>query len=337
MKKLSLIGLIIVLITAVRCSSDPLAVSIADNPLTIDYFYLDSAFQTKNNNNTAAAIADYQQSIPDVLAYQFGYCWQVGLPNDPNLLVNIEQFKAQKHIKRFEKAIAQKFTDLQKRHQEITDGFKRLSVHFPHNKAPKSISYLYSNFAASAFCTETDIAIGLERYLGYKSPVIQSLPPNQFYDWMKKAMDDQFLERDAVCAWVMTHYFEELNDVSTIEAIIQWGKILYCTEAAFPEYPKEIILRYSKANLAWATENERSFWEYLVKQKMLLSTSEKDQANLLREAPFTAGLPEKGPDRLGQFLGWRIVHSYMEQYDLTLEQLIKTPYTKLLNEYEIND
>jgi uncharacterized protein YjaZ len=196
---------------------------------------------------------------------------------------------------------------------------------------------LYSNFAASAFCTETDIAIGLERYLGYKSPVIQSLPPNQFYDWMKKAMDDQFLERDAVCAWVMTHYFEELNDVSTIEAIIQWGKILYCTEAAFPEYPKEIIMRYSKENLAWATENERSFWEYLVKQKMLLSTSEKDQANLLREAPFTAGLPEKGPDRLGQFLGWRIVHSYMEQYDLTLDQLIKTPYTKLLNEYEIND
>ena len=187
MKKLSLIGFIIVLITAVRCSNDPLAVSIVDIPLTIDYFYLDSAFQSKNNNNTAAALTEYQQSIPDVLAYQFGYCWQVGLPNDPRLLVNIEQFKAQKHIKRFEKAIAQKFTDLPKRHQEITDGFKRLSVHFPHKKAPKSISYLYSNFAASAFCTETDIAIGLERYLGYKSPVIQSLPPNQFYDWMKKS------------------------------------------------------------------------------------------------------------------------------------------------------
>lgn len=88
-------------------------------------------------------------------------------------------------------------------------------------------------------------------------------------------MDAKFLERDAVCSWVMTHYFDELNDVTNIEAIIQWGKILYCTEAAYPNYPKEIILRYSAKDYAWAIENERPFWDYLVKQKLLLTSSEK--------------------------------------------------------------
>lgn len=337
MKKSTIIGLFTAVIVAIGCSRDPLDVSIANNPLSINYYAVDSLLQQVTPNNAAAILNELNHNIPDITAYQFAYCWQVGLPEDPEIIHNIEQFQALPHIKRIEKAITKKFTDLPKRHLLITDGFKRLSVHFPDKKAPKSISYLYSNFAASAFCTETAIAIGLERYLGYNSPVIQSLPPNQFYEWMKKAMDAKFLERDAVCSWVMTHYFDELNDVTNIEAIIQWGKILYCTEAAFPDYPKEIILRYSNKDYAWAIENERPFWDYLVKQKLLLTSSEKDQANLLREAPFTAGLPEKGPDRLGQFLGWRIVHSYMEQKDITLDQLIKTPYTKLLTEYEIND
>jgi uncharacterized protein YjaZ len=60
--------------------------------------------------------------------------------------------------------------------------------------------------------------------------------------------------------------------------------------------------------------------------------------NLLHEAPFTAGLPmNEAPDRLGQFLGWRIVHSYMEQNDVTLRQLIELPYTEILTFYEINE
>ena len=70
---------------------------------------------------------------------------------------------------------------------------------------------------------------------------------------------------------------------------------------------------------------------------MLFAKSETDQAAFLQEAPFTSGLPQKGPDRLGQFLGYRIVASYMEQYDVTLQQLLDKPYNEILAEYEIDD
>jgi uncharacterized protein YjaZ len=74
-----------------------------------------------------------------------------------------------------------------------------------------------------------------------------------------------------------------------------------------------------------------------VKQNLLFVKSETDQAAFLQEAPFTAGLPQKGPDRLGQFLGYRIVCSYIEQTNLTLQELIDKPYNELLADYEIND
>lgn len=329
----SLLGLM--LLTA--CNNDPLAIDVSQVDLSIEYVNLDSLFKTKSDKQLEATLNRLNQQMPQIMGYQLVYCWQVGMLADSGTVERMLQFKQLSHIRKIESRIAQRFTDLPERHAKIVDGFKHLRVHFPSAHLPKRIVYTYSNFAASAFCTEDEIAIGLERYLGEKTDVIQQLPSDQFYAWIKEAMDAKYLERDAVCAWVLTHILEEQKDVTTIEAMIQWGKILYLTEAAFPTSEKEIIIRYSHADYQWALDNERNFWDYLVKQKLLFSKSEKDQANFLNEAPFTAGLPQKGPDRLGQFLGWRIVQSYMSQNDLSLQELIKLPYTELLQEYEINE
>ena len=58
---------------------------------------------------------------------------------------------------------------------------------------------------------------------------------------------------------------------------------------------------------------------------------------MLNDGPFTIGLPEKGPDRLGQFLGWRMIQIYMEKNDISLEALVKVPYNEILQAYEIED
>lgn len=319
------------------CDNDPLVVDTSGVSVTIAYTNLDSIFRKTPPGNLESVLAQLSGEMPQIMAYQSGYCWQTGMIGDSGTIGHITQFQQLPHIRKIEQRIAQKFDDLPASHATITEGFKHLKVHFPTAKFPKRIVYTYSNFAASAFCTEEEIAIGLERYLGPKTDVIQALPADQFYEWIKEAMDPRYLERDAVCAWILTHMSEEKEGLSNIEAIIQWGKIIYCTEAAFPDAPKSLIMRYSDKDYEWALRNERNFWDYLVKQKLLFAKSETDQANFLNEAPFTAGLPQKGPDRLGQFLGWRIVQSYMNQYDVTLQELMALPYTELLQEYEIND
>ncbi|MFN5877303.1 MAG: hypothetical protein ACK44B_00435, partial [Flavobacteriales bacterium] len=86
----------------------------------------------------------------------------------------------------------------------------------------------------------------------------------------------------------------------------------------------------------WAIVNEFATWQYLVKENLLFKIDELSTKNLLGDGPFTPGLPEKGPDRLGQFLGYRMVLKYMEIKGITLEELVKTPYTDILVEYEID-
>lgn len=321
----------------IGCGADPFEADTSTVKLDIAYVNLDSIAVNTPNEQRQAVFATWYQKFPTEIGYNLSYTCGINSITDSSFTQRTQDFYSSDYIVRLEKRIKERFNDLPKRHQSIVEGMKRLKVHFPNQTLPKAIFYTNSYFSASAFCTDDAISVGLERYLGSKTDVIKELPADQFYEWIKKAMDDQYLERDAVCAWAYTHMVKEKEQAYTIENIINWGKILLITEAAYPSMPKHQLLRYSERDYNWALQNERQFWEFLVKEKILFNKDETIQQNLLAEAPFTAGLPQKGPDRLGQFLGWRILHSYMEQYDLTLQELVALPYTELLQEYEIND
>lgn len=318
------------------CSNDPLDISTKGVTVAIGYKNLDSLLVRTPASELQTALLKWHAAIPGVIDYELGYCLSAGRVTDSGTAAHIVKFRSDAYIARLEQRIQTIFKDLTSRHAKITDGFKHLKAHFPNAQVPKNIVYMNSFFASSAFCTETDIAVGLERYLGAKTDVVKELPDQEFYQWIKEGMEPVYLERDAVAAWIMTHLVPEKENANTIEAIIRWGKIIYLTEAAFPDAEKHLIIRYSKLDYQWALEHERAFWDHLVTQKLLFTTSEQDQANFLKEGPFTPGLPEKGPDRLGQFLGWRIIQSYMANNELTLPELLRLPYEELLQEYEIN-
>lgn len=332
-KSILLIGLGLLLTTA--CSHDPLDVNPKGINVNIKFVNLDSVFVHVPENVLQQHILATGIHDNEILAYELGQCLGVGPLSDTGTVRRIKLFVNDPFVNRVEKRIGEKFSNLSEHKAKISEGFKYLKYHFPKGKMPENIIFLNSLFASNAFCTENEIGVGLERYLGAKTDVIKELP-DPIFQWIKDGMDARYLERDVLTAWIMTHLVPETKG-NTAEQIIRWGKIIYLTEAAFPKEEKSKIMRYSEADYKWALENEFPFWEYLVKEKLLFSDNLRDQANFLNEAPFTIGLPEKGPDRLGQFLGWRIVQSYMkENPDTPLSELVNIPYNNILQSYEID-
>jgi hypothetical protein len=331
-KRILFIGLTFGMLMA--CSTNPLDIDTSEVDLSIHFIDLDSIFVHVDTNSMAKKIANTPLKPNEILDYELGYCLKVGRLNEMGTIGRLKLFVNDRYFKRVEKRIEEKFQDKNKYKKTILEGFKRLKFHLPNANFPQNIVFLNSQFSSNAFCSEHEIGIGLERYLGKNTDVIQELP-DPIFQWIKDGMDAQYLERDAFTAWIMTHLVSEVQG-NTAEQMIRWGKILYLTEAAMPDAPKAKIMRYSEQDFQWAVQNEASFWEFLVKQKMLFSLNERDQANLLNEGPFTVGLPQKGPDRLGQFLGWQMIHAYMaENPDTKLEDLVNLPYTEILQAYEI--
>jgi hypothetical protein len=316
------------------CTNDPLDVDVSEVKVNIDFVNMDSIWRTSKGRDFLKADADFRKRIPELYDYELGYCLRVGKISDTALVNSLTQFMNDPYMSRVEKAIQREFKDLSVEKAELIDGFKHIKYHIPKADIPQNIVFMNSVFTTSAFSTQREIGIGLERYLGENCSVIKDLPNDMFFDWIKEGMDRRYLVRDALCSWFMTHYGPEIEG-DLAQQIIRWGKILYLTEAALPNAPESIIPRYSEEDYKWALENEYALWKYLVDQKMLFKIDELNKTNLLNEGPFTPGLPEKGPDRLGQFLGWRMVRKYMEVNELTVEELLKVHYTEIIRDYEI--
>lgn len=330
----SILALISIILITVACQHDPLDVDASATKVDIQYVSLDSLLMQSDSLALLKAYSEMQKKIPELFDYQVGYCFQIGKVKDTTFVHHFLEYKRDTFIQKLELEIQQKFKSPSQFNARINSGFKHLKTHLPSVKLPKNVVYMNSLFASNAFSTETEIGIGLERYLGEKSPSIQRLPSEPFYTWVKEGMDEKFLERDAMASWIMTNVVVE-EDGNLAQKMIRWGKIIYLTQAAYPDIDESILMRYSEEDFKWATENEYSLWKYLIDEELLFKLDEKIAQNLLADGPFTPGLPEKGPDRLGQYLGWRMVKNYMESKETSFETLLKMPYNDILQAYEV--
>lgn len=333
MTQKSILVLLLNIFLWVSCTYDPLDVDSSNTMVSIGFVNVDRALKSADSLELVALSKEYKKQFREAFEYQVGYCMQIGKVSNEEFASRYLEYKKDTFIQRLEKEISVAFPTTTALEASILNGFKFLKTHMPKAKTPEKIVFINSLFVANAFTTENEIAVGLERYLGAKSPSVRSLPSEPFYDWVKEGMDVRYLERDVLTTWINTHLVKDA-DGNLAQKMIRWGKVLYLTEAAFPQIDKSIILRYSKEDFNWATDNEAFFWKHLIDQELLFKIDERVSQNMLGEGPFTPGLPEKAPDRLGQFLGYRMVKQYMESSKSSFEKLMNVEYNEILQAYE---
>lgn len=334
--KLTILSTIFIILSLfLACSNDPFKISIANVKIKLDFLNLDSALRNSTEKELLTLKSKFKRNNSSLLDYTFGYCIGGNMQTDSSYINGIRRFYSNNYIQRLGGTIKKTHGDFSSEKKELLIAFRRLKAFFPREKTPKTIYFINSSFSASVFSSEKEIAIGVERYLGSNVKVIKELPTNQFYTWIKNGMKKEYLSRDVMAGWLMTHYCTETSENYASE-MMRWGKILYITQGTLPNVKTNTILRYTNKQFNWAIKNEGVFWKYLVENELLFKTDEKTRSNLLNEGPFTGGLPEESPDRLGQFLGWRIVKQYMENHSISLSQLKKITYNELLQNYKAN-
>ena len=150
-------------------------------------------------------------------------------------------------------------------------------------------------------------------------------------------MNERFMDRDVISAWVSTHLFKETNGYHIAE-MIRWGKVHVITEMCLRIDNKDIspdeVLRWSKEQYDWAVKNEKKFYKYLMDENLLFDSNEKNRAYLLNNGPYTIGLPDESPDRMGQFLGYQIVRNYVLDQNIALDELPNLKYNTILKSYQ---
>ena len=214
------------------------------------------------------------------------------------------------------------FGDFEVEKLAITDVFKRVIYHYPTFKPPKVIT-LVSNLSMEdqIIYADTLLLVSLDTYLGKNSPFYANYPT-----YLKTNFDKNQLPIQIARALAKETQPKTPNRVF-IDRIVAAGKLYYAMHEFLPDESEATLLNYTDAQLKWAQENEEEIWKYFIEKEYLFSTDKELKLRFLDSAPFSKFYlvsDNKSPGRIGEWLGYQIVKAYMQNYIVSLPELIAT-------------
>ena len=91
---------------------------------------------------------------------------------------------------------------------------------------------------------------------------------------------------------------------------------------------------YTREQLDWAISNESYIWRFFIEKELLYSTDSSLASRFINPAPFSKfylELDSESPGRLGCYMGWQIVRSYMEHNNVGLMDMLQMDANEIFN------
>ncbi len=248
---------------------------------------------------------------------QFPVFLDVDLDDTLNL-IRLHQFiTSPLNISLYQEVIS-KYPNIKIYNQQFTEAFKRFKYFFPEKAHPQIFSYVSGLlYEMPVQFISGDMIIALDMYLGKSPEAYRSLGlPLYKID----RMNENFIVRDGIYELYYYHFLKKPGK-NVLEKMIEEGKHLYFLDAILPETADHIKIGYTQDQLKWCEDNEKNIWAFIIENELLYSSNTKTLRNFFTDGPFTHDFSKESPARIGEWIGWQIVKSYMEkQPGLPLEQ-----------------
>ena len=243
-----------------------------------------------------------------------------GTPSDQEIAYNLNQYLNDKYIKEVFAECNRQYKNLDWLKEELTPVFRRYKKAFPGKPIPKIMTYV-SPFSSNVMTMDSIAGIGLHFYLGANYKYYPSL---ELPMYMIKKLRKEYMVNDLIKGWLDSEYMDDTAQSSCLSQMIYYGKVMYATELLAPETNDTIITGYSASQLDWVYNHEEKIWGFFIEQDLLYKTNPKIYIKYIHDGNTTGGFPKEAPAKLGPFIGWQIVRSYMKQHPgITLRQLFE--------------
>jgi len=200
------------------------------------------------------------------------------------------------------------YPDLTRFENELTDAFRRFNYFFPDNELPNVFSYVSGLiFEQPIQFISGDMIIALDMYLG-KDLVEYRRIGLPLYK--TERMNSDFITRDCMYDMYFYHFLKKPGN-NVLEKMIEEGKQLYFLDVMLPKTEDFIKIGYHEAKLEWCKNNESNLWAFLIENELLYSSDNNILRKFFTDGPFSHSFSNDSPARLGEWLGWQIVRSYM--------------------------
>ena len=216
-------------------------------------------------------------------------------------------------------ALAQStFANIDKLQKSLNIGFSRLHYLYPDWEVP-TVYLFVSGFNSSVMYYENIMGVGVDMYLGSDYPYYNQV----VYNYQKQTMRKECVAGDLLNMYIAYQipYNSKYNRL--LEHMIFRGKQMFLLSQLLPDEPVWEIIGYSKEQWDWCEKYEKAIWNRIMEKRDLFKTESMVRVSYMNDGPFTAEISQESPGRLGIWVGWQIVDSYMRNNEnVSIQELI---------------
>jgi len=240
--------------------------------------------------------------------------------HDTAALIELKSFFTDPYMIELYKKSMDKYPSLDRIEEQLGKAMQHFEYYYPKAEHFNYYSYI-SGLDVShpvKFIGE-NLIIGIDNYLGANEPVyLRSGFPKYKIKWMipERIIPDAM---DEVASGLMP---EQQKGGSLLDNMIYKGKILYFTQAMIPDISDSLLLKYNKKQYTWCRTYEGKIWGLLIDNQFLFKKDQTMVGKFMKDGPFTTVFSNTSPSRIGWFVGWRIVTSYMNRNEVSLDDLL---------------
>lgn len=277
-----------------------------EHPVKVEIQRFDVDFIDLDTNNTLASLKELEQKHPGFYSLFLRDVLSMHLADSTDNALQITNFLNDSVFRRVNQKVKDVFKDTEPIEQDLTEAFSYLHHYFPDKPLP-DIYFFVSGFNHQFLVTDTILGVGTDLYLGADYP----LYPDITYEYLIPNMRYEMLVPDLINTWLHQIFpFQGKNDV--LSHMLYEGKILYLTRIFLPNTSKNLLIGYEPAAMNWCKAHEKQIWASMLENRHLFSTGQLLITQLIHPAPFTSPISSESPGRLGVWIGWQIVESYMQ-------------------------
>ena len=242
--------------------------------------------------------------------------------SDPKKLAEMKEYLENPRTVGFQKACEKQYKDVSKIETELTDAFRHWKFYFPEARIPRVYSYISGgDYNNPVQLVDSVLIIGLDNYLGkdFKPYFADGLALYEV-----ERMDGAHIVPDCAKEIVNGMYPVSAAPNTLLSGMVEAGKHQYLVNALIPHVPANLRMNYTKSQYDWVEKNEIHVWAALVENRLLYSSDGQYFRMFLADSPCTMEFSKESPPRLGEWIGYKIVRSYMQNNkEVTLQMLMK--------------
>ena len=175
-----------------------------------------------------------------------------------------------------------------------------------------------SGFYNDVVVDKENIILGIEYFLNKEN----KYKPRDLPSYILERYTPEHMTSTMLSTFLSQFNLIDENDKTMLNEMISFGKLYYVVERLLMCEKENIVLGYTKEQYDMIEENEAFIYSFFLQNELFFQEGQLIKQKYLSERPSTFEISQSVPGRIGRWMGWKIVSSFMRGEKYTLEDLL---------------